>query len=329
MAQPGPGRGGRLLPERAAPRSAMTGAVGAVAALALLALGSSLRSLSGTAWLTAAAGAVGGGADSTAAAAAAAADTLALGHRLRARWHARRDARLREMGFASVADVPRWNFQLETYLWDWWPPYWPCLDRERVGRAGDGGKWMCGLEALAARDDDACVVYSYGVRDQASWEAELADRTRCTVFAHDPSVKGLPPHAAGRPSLRFERLGLNETASRGFETLLGTMRRRGHAFVDVLKVDIERTELRTVPVMLAELGKATTAAGALPFGQLLLEIHHNEREPDRTHALFAALDAAGLVPFSSEINHVPCLNKEVPKVFEYSFLALRTAPLAL
>lgn len=295
-------------------------AVGAVATLALLALGS-VRSLgAATAWPAA-----------PSSASATAADTLALGHRLRDRWHARRDARLRELGFSAVADAPRWSFSSETYLWDWYPPYWPCLDRERVGRAGDGGKWMCGMEALEGARE--CVVYSYGVRDQASWEAELVDRTRCVVYAHDPSVKGLPKHAQGRPALRFERLGLNETGSPGFETLLTTMRRRGHALLDVLKLDIERTELRTVPVMLAELAAATVggggAGGGVPFGQLLLEIHHNEREPDRTHALFDALERAGLVPFSSEVNHVPCLNKEVPKVFEYSFVALRTAPLAL
>jgi hypothetical protein len=293
-------------------------AVGAVATLALLALGS-VRSLgAATAWPAA---------PSAASASATAADTLARGHRLRDRWHARRDARQRELGYASVADAPRWSFATETYMWDWYPPYWPCLDRERVGRAGDGGKWMCGMEALAGARE--CVVYSYGVRDQASWEAELVDRTRCVVYAHDPSVKGLPKHAQGRPALRFERLGLNETGSPGFETLLTTMRRRGHAWLDVLKLDIERTELCTVPVMLAELAAATAGGGGVPFGQLLLEIHHNEREPDRTHALFDALERAGLVPFSSEVNHVPCLNKEVPKVFEYSFVALRTAALAL
>jgi hypothetical protein len=40
-----------------------------------------------------------------------------------------------------------------------------------------------------------------------------------------------------------------------------------------------------------------------------------------------ALEDADVVPFSNEHNLVPCINGEMPKVVEYSFLALRQQPL--
>ena len=76
---------------------------------------------------------------------------------------------------------------------------------ERVGAVGDGGKWLCSLDALAARGA-ACVVYSYGVRDDVSFEAELAARTNCSVHLFDPSIAGMPAPPAGTPASVAARL---------------------------------------------------------------------------------------------------------------------------
>lgn len=254
---------------------------------------------------------------------------LKLGLKLREEWKRKTAVRLRELKALAISDVPRWSFGPEIYLWDWYVPYWPCTDCERIGRAGDGGKFVCGMTALEAKPPGSCIIYSYGVRGEASFEAELADRTACEIYAHDPSVDGLPPNAQGRPSIRFQQVGLSDAdgiageKKFSFETLVTSMTRRGHTMLDLLKIDIERMELTVLPAMLKQFrGKG------VPFKQLLLEIHHNERTPDLTHELFAALEAVDVVPFMNEINHVPCLNKELPKVFEYSFVALKTAPLA-
>ncbi len=51
---------------------------------------------------------------------------------------------------------------------------------ERVGRMGDGGKWVCGMsryEALSRKRP--CTLYSFGVRDESSFENELLSRTDC------------------------------------------------------------------------------------------------------------------------------------------------------
>jgi hypothetical protein len=46
-------------------------------------------------------------------------------------------------------------------LWDFFLPAFQCPFRvSRIGRLGDGGKWVCGVEELAKQD--ACVIYSFG-----------------------------------------------------------------------------------------------------------------------------------------------------------------------
>ena len=76
--------------------------------------------------------------------------------------------------------------------------------------------------------DPACIVYSYGVNDEVSFELELAARTGCRIFAHDPTVTRLPAAAQKVPAISFERLGLAGSDGGGYETLETTMRRRGH-----------------------------------------------------------------------------------------------------
>lgn len=242
------------------------------------------------------------------------ADLYPAAEGIRRRAAMRVQSRLKELNFDRIRDAPRWDFATEVYLWDWFTPYWPCTDTERLGRVGDGGKWICGMSELELKS--GCIVYSFGVRTEASFEAELADRTECRIFAHDPSVAELPKAAQGRANIHFARLGVASGPSPGYDTLVSIMRRQGHAVIDVLKMDIEGAEKTVLPALL-------DSHGGFPFKQLLLEVHHSEKDPNSTYALFEALEAGGAVPFMNEFNHVPCINKELPKVVEYSFLVLQ------
>lgn len=41
---------------------------------------------------------------------------------------------------------------------------------ERVGRLGDGGKWVCGMsQYVNFPADRPCIIYSFGVRDESSF----------------------------------------------------------------------------------------------------------------------------------------------------------------
>jgi hypothetical protein len=151
--------------------------------------------------------------------------------------------------YSQVSEAPLWSFRTATYLWDWYTPYWPCADRERIGRTGDGGKWVCGMRKL--REIEPCIVYSYGINSDVSFETELLDRTKCMyratrpwirfyyevmyflnvgeIFGFDPTVKGLPKDAQKyRKRFHFEKLGLSNATFAQYETLATTMHRLGH-----------------------------------------------------------------------------------------------------
>lgn len=51
--------------------------------------------------------------------------------------------------------------------------------------------------------------------------------------------------------------------------------------IDVLKLDIEGAEKRILPSLLAQ-------NHGFPFKQLLLEVHHSEKDPGTTYDLFEA-----------------------------------------
>ena len=62
------------------------------------------------------------------------------------------------------------------YIWDWFNPDYVCPSMERVGRVGDGGKWMCDLEALRRRPKDLgrpCIVYAFGVNVSACFVSSV------------------------------------------------------------------------------------------------------------------------------------------------------------
>jgi hypothetical protein len=158
------------------------------------------------------------------------------------------------------------------YLWDWFVPLAPCSHKERVGTIGDGGKWVCDMaryELMPA--SKPCVVYSFGVRDDSSFEAEMHERTHCDIFAFDMTVDGVAGVAASLPRVTFWKMGLG--ASKGEKnglpvtSLSEIMKKYGHTFIDVLKIDVEYSEVDVIPAIMKAFPEP-------PFEQLLLEVHH-------------------------------------------------------
>jgi hypothetical protein len=41
---------------------------------------------------------------------------------------------------------------------------------ERIGRMGDGGKWVCGMSVYEAiPEEKPCVIYSFGVQTESTF----------------------------------------------------------------------------------------------------------------------------------------------------------------
>jgi len=86
-------------------------------------------------------------------------------------------------------------------IWDFFIPTIQCPGRvERIELMGDGGKWLCGLERVAKQDK--CVIYSFGVNHESSFEADLLKRLPgCEVWGYDHSVEGWGPEITDIPEL--------------------------------------------------------------------------------------------------------------------------------
>ena len=66
-------------------------------------------------------------------------------------------------------------------IWDYFTPDYNCpLLKERVGRIGDGGKWVCGLRSNVMHGR-RCLVYSLGSAGDTSFEDALLSSTGCEV----------------------------------------------------------------------------------------------------------------------------------------------------
>lgn len=210
-------------------------------------------------------------------------------------------------------------FDLQTgiNIWDMHIPDAVCADVQRVGSIGDGGKWVCGLthlQQLRARGSPRCVVYSYGVSFDSTFEAELHARAGCELHAFDPTVGGIQGRAEG---ITFHKHGLatRSGSTKDFlmvEALQDAMHRLGHAYVDILKVDVEGAEWEVFEQLLSNMPSTPL------FGQLLIELHHKDMHT--THNFFRLLEAKGFAAFSRELNLQPCIAGGLPFASEYSFI---------
>jgi hypothetical protein len=183
---------------------------------------------------------------------------------------------------------------------------------DRLGALGDGGKWVCGIDAVAAQRAP-CVVYSFGINRDSSFEADLLQRApNCEVWGYDFSVTMFGPEIHDNhvlsPKTHFApyRLGAinNPHLSPPEFTVSGLMERNGHAFVDILKIDIEGGEFDALAAFLRPF--LDTDAPPLPVGQLELEIHAWNSLGDFApfYSWWQLMEKAGLRPFWTEPNIV-------------------------
>lgn len=177
---------------------------------------------------------------------------------------------------------------------------------KRVGKTGNGGKWVCGFQNLGALAN--CTVYSFGVKDDSSFEMDvLKISPRCRVFAYDPSVNKMGrPLSGGAPRVQFRRMGItghaNDNDNATFKTLKTLMTLNGHEWIDILKVDVEGAEYESLERIMKDF-----AGDILPFGQLLLEVHwspgyYRGKKGVDVLATLEKLEERGLRMFFKEYN---------------------------
>ncbi|TDL19829.1 hypothetical protein BD410DRAFT_899974 [Rickenella mellea] len=218
----------------------------------------------------------------------------------------------------------------EYTVWDFFPAAFNCPHEiSRIGRLGEGGKWVCGLSRIQDKQD--CVVYSFGISHESSFEAEILSRTKgCKIYGYDFTVDGFGPEITSgvKDRTHFEKWGVAGVDAHGkndetkMYTLLSLMALNGHKYIDILKMDVEGAEFDALGTVFKEFIDANEP---LPFGQLQLEIHTGSKHFEWYLGWWETLERAGLRPFWTEPNlvflnyleHVP------PELAEYSFLNIR------
>ncbi|KZT56254.1 hypothetical protein CALCODRAFT_497558 [Calocera cornea HHB12733] len=239
-------------------------------------------------------------------------------------------------GPGAVDPWPRGSgWRAEYTLWDFFLPSFECpRQTTRIGKMGDGGKWVCGMELLARKPE--VVLYSFGVSTDSSFEAAVLDKAPgAQVWGYDYSVNSFGPQIVNSPVLQprahFHKWAIGGKDAHGPEydpdfqvyTIETLMLLNGHKFIDILKVDIEGSEF---DVLAGICTHYLSAGRPLPFGQLQVEIHAWDSK--QTFADFLAwwelLERAGLRAFRTEPNLVYVnLIGAKPNLAEYSFINVR------
>jgi hypothetical protein len=185
-------------------------------------------------------------------------------------------------------------------IWDFFPATWTCPhDVQRVGRLGDGGKWVCGMSTYenlpvpkptlegaetqaALKPQDGLVMYSFGINAESSFEAEMLERVpSARIWGYDFSVDGWGPQIAAqhRDRVFFKKVGLGKEdkheSDPPFWTLPALMKENGHTYIDILKIDIEGSEYDALDTFMDAFEKQRSASGkdVIPIGQVMIELH--------------------------------------------------------
>lgn len=224
--------------------------------------------------------------------------------------------------------------------WKSFAPAFRCPHHlELLGEPEDGGKWVCGFEYIAPKEQ--CVVYSIGA-DGSSFETTVEDRSAaCTVFGYgDKPSENTDVVTEEEETTATEESDVPATVpTNPLDDLLET---NGHKFIDILKFDINsESDFAVLDAFLDEYDFPQLASRApyppprralpppkrepvLPFGQLLLSVavssddDKGELSINNFGAWFEKLERMGLRPFFA----APSLSNSRNAV-DYSFINIR------
>ncbi|EHK97844.1 hypothetical protein M7I_6341 [Glarea lozoyensis 74030] len=145
--------------------------------------------------------------------------------------------RFPNMDFFPARDVHTYFTYLAS-IWDLIPASYNCpWEVERIGRMGDGGKWVCGMSRYE-KNKKPCIIYSFGVQNESTWAA---------IGSETDTTKSPPSY-----------------------TIQDLMAKNGHDYIDILKVDIEYAEFNALSALNSYTQKQQIQ---MPIGQVLIEIH--------------------------------------------------------
>lgn len=154
-----------------------------------------------------------------------------------------------------------------------------CRRRVRLGKIEDGGWDICDEQKFRPRaEQQPCLVYSFGINYDFSFDEAAAQYYGCEVHSFDPSMD---TEDFTKDRVHFHKLGISSRDEISTEqwTLLryNTIRKRlGHTErkISVLKVDIEHYEWTVIPDIL-------TTSDLTGTTNLVIEFHLEMSSPEQ------------------------------------------------
>ncbi|KAL5022769.1 hypothetical protein ScPMuIL_001924 [Solemya velum] len=120
-----------------------------------------------------------------------------------------------------------------------------CKHQVRIGNSGDGGWDVC--DDKAYKPKKPCLVYSFGINRDYSFDDGIVERYGCEVHSFDPTMYTREHKLA--PNVWFHPIGLagrnGKMDKMGPIRTLGSIRKllnHTHKAIDILKIDIEGME---------------------------------------------------------------------------------------
>ncbi|KAK3101744.1 hypothetical protein FSP39_006053 [Pinctada imbricata] len=128
-----------------------------------------------------------------------------------------------------------------------------CQRVRRMGKIVDGGWDICDDERY--RPKSPCLVYSFGINNDFSFDEDMERTYGCDVYAFDPSMESGDYNRSKH--IRFYQVGLGDQNIRTesnwtLKTLKTLIKESGHENrrIDVLKMDIEGNEKQSLVEMI-------------------------------------------------------------------------------
>jgi hypothetical protein len=217
-------------------------------------------------------------------------------------------------------------------IWDYFGPNYNCKYRERVGKIGDGGKWLCGVSS-ELRNKAECIIYSVGSKGEISFEKGIEEKLpHCEIHIFDPTLTDEQKNNvyAFLHKSELHEIGLGESngefkignrkvlwtqktkSAYQMKTLTTLMSELGHTWLDVLKIDIEGGEWNVFESLFATMHR-------IPATQIQIELHFLG-DVNSVLRFFTKMRDKGFRVFSVEPNYYGRTAENARLMIEYSFI---------
>ncbi|BFZ00525.1 hypothetical protein BsWGS_03564 [Bradybaena similaris] len=130
-----------------------------------------------------------------------------------------------------------------------------CRRKLRMGNMGDGGWEIC--DDPDVRPRPPCIIYSFGINYDFSFDDDASNVYGCHVYSFDPSMKKFEDHVERSKLVHFYKIGLSDSSTTTqdkwkMKTLADIRTMLGHdnVTIDVIKMDIEWSEWPAIPEMI-------------------------------------------------------------------------------